>query len=175
MLMAMLQAGGLPLLTDEVRAADEDNPKGYFEFERVKKLKQGDLGWLKSAVGKVVKVISYLLVELPDGFRYDVVFVSRRLSEILASQRRMLERSGEDPDKADQDDLLEILRRHLKHVQWWLDDQPNVRVVHIDYNKMLTSPDEEIRKLVAFFDQPMDARAMEAVIDHDLYRQRTGS
>jgi hypothetical protein len=175
MLMAMLQAGGLPLLTDEVRAADEDNPKGYFEFERVKKLKQGDLGWLKSAVGKVVKIISYLLIELPDGFRYDVVFVRRRLSEILASQRRMLERSGEDPDKVDQDDLSEILRRHLKHVQGWLDEQPNVRVVYIDYNKMFTSPDEEIRKLVAFFDQPMDVRAMEAVIDHDLYRQRAGS
>lgn len=175
MVMAMLKAGGLSLLTDEARTADEDNPKGYFEFERVKRLKEGDAGWLDSAVGQVVKVISYLLPELPQGFYYDVVFVKRRLSEILASQRRMLERAGEDPDKVDQDELAEILKRHLEKVQGWLENQSNVRVVYIDYNKMLTSPDEEIRALVSFFDRPLDSRAMKAVIDHDLYRQRDGS
>lgn len=175
MVMAMLKAGGLSLLTDEARTADEDNPKGYFEFERVKRLKEGDAGWLDSAVGQVVKVISYLLPELPQGFYYDVVFVKRRLSEILASQRRMLERAGEDPDKVDQDELAEILKRHLEQVQGWLENQSNVRVVYIDYNKMLTSPDEEIRALVSFFDRPLDSRAMKAVIDHDLYRQRDGS
>jgi broad-specificity NMP kinase len=175
MVMAMLKAGGLSLLTDEARTADEDNPKGYFEFERVKRLKEGDAVWLDSAVGQVVKVISYLLPELPQGFHYDVVFVKRRLSEILASQRRMLERAGEDPDKVDQDELAEILKRHLEQVQEWLENQSNVRVVYIDYNKMLTSPDEEIRALVSFFDRTLDSRAMKAVIDHDLYRQRDGS
>jgi hypothetical protein len=34
MMMKMLEAGGVPIMTDGVREADRDNPKGYFEVER---------------------------------------------------------------------------------------------------------------------------------------------
>jgi hypothetical protein len=175
MVMAMLEAGGMPLLVDEIRKADEDNPKGYFEFERVKKLKEGDIAWLDSALGKAVKIISYLLLQLPDRYSYDVVFVRRRLPEILVSQRIMLERGGEDPDRVSQDELAGVLSRHLKQVEGWLAGQSNIRSVNIDYNRMLESPDEELRRLVAFIDQPLDYAAMKSVIDPDLYRQRAGS
>ena len=36
LMMQMLSAGGLPALTDDLREADESNPRGYFEFEPVK-------------------------------------------------------------------------------------------------------------------------------------------
>lgn len=96
MMMKMLAAGGIPPLTDRVRAADADNPKGYYEFERVKKLKEGITDWLPEARGKAVKVIAALLVELPAGFQYRVLFMRRDIEEILASQNKMLERRGEE-------------------------------------------------------------------------------
>jgi hypothetical protein len=60
MMMKMLAAGGLEPLTDNIRAADEDNPKGYYEFERVKQIEK-DRDWLEDARGRVVKLISALL------------------------------------------------------------------------------------------------------------------
>ncbi len=42
-----------------IRAADRDNPRGYYEFERVKKTKQ-DPSWLADARGKAVKMVSSL-------------------------------------------------------------------------------------------------------------------
>ena len=98
MMMKMLEAGGIPPVTDELRTADEDNPKGYYEFERVKAMDQGDTSWVVGARGKVVKVISALLKHLPPGEQYRVVFVRRNMPEILASQRKMLIHRGEDPD-----------------------------------------------------------------------------
>ena len=97
LMMMILNAAGIPPLTDYERNADEDNPRGYYEFERVKKLKDGDFGWLENAQGKAVKVISALLTYLPEGYTYKVIFMRRELSEILASQRKMLINRGGGP------------------------------------------------------------------------------
>src|SRR5437899_574640 len=98
MMMKMLEAGGMEPLTDHVRTADEDNPKGYYEFERVKDLEK-DQTWLEDAKGRYVKVISMLLKHLPAGYTYKVIFMRRTMEEILASQRKMLVRRGESPDR----------------------------------------------------------------------------
>ena len=95
MMMKMLEAGGIPPLTDKIRTADDDNPKGYYEFERVKALDKGDTEWVVDAQGKTVKVISALLKHLPSGYPYRVVYIRRNMTEILASQRKMLLRRGE--------------------------------------------------------------------------------
>ena len=94
MMMKMLIAGGLPALTDGLRVADENNPKGYFELEQVKQLPEGDTGWVQTARGKAVKVISYLLESLPGEVSYRVIFMQRDLDEVLLSQKRMLDRDG---------------------------------------------------------------------------------
>ncbi|HZD55295.1 MAG TPA: hypothetical protein VE136_01120, partial [Anaerolineales bacterium] len=86
MMMKMLEAGGVPPLTDEIRTADRDNPKGYYEFERVKKMPDGDKAWMVEARGKSVKVISALLEHLPPQYDYKVIFMRRDMNEILASQ-----------------------------------------------------------------------------------------
>lgn len=174
MMMAALQAGGLSLLQDGLRQPDEDNPKGYFEFDPVKRLKDGNVDWLDAATGRVVKVISYLLPQLPSTHRYDVVFMKRRLEEVLASQRQMLERSGEDPDKISQDELELVLSKHLKVVEDWIAQQPNVRTITIDYNRMLAEPEQELKRLHDFFDRSLNLEAMRSVIDPNLYRQRLG-
>ena len=65
MAMQMIVAGGIAPVTDNLRVADADNPRGYYEFERVKSLRT-DKAWIDDARGKVVKVIHMLVPELPD-------------------------------------------------------------------------------------------------------------
>lgn len=172
MMMKMLEAGGLEVLTDRLREADEDNPKGYYEFERVKQL-ENDKSWLPKAEGKVVKIISQLLHHLPSDYVYKVVFMRRRMEEILASQERMLVRRGEESDKISDDKLAALFRQHLERVQGWLDAQPNFDVTYVSYNQVLESPRDEAERVDAFLDEPLDVERMAAVVDPSLYRQRT--
>jgi hypothetical protein len=172
MVMSMLEVGGLPLLKDGIRQADDDNPKGYFEFERVKMLREGDVAWLPEAQGKVVKVISYLLFSLPEAYTYRVLFVRRKLSEIIASQREMLIRRNEDPDKVSEEALTNILKKHLSQVDAWMEDQSHMARIDIDYNQMIQDPQEDILRINTFLGGVLDAGKMMQVIDPDLYRQR---
>jgi hypothetical protein len=168
----MLEAGGLPLLKDGIRKADDDNLKGYYEFERVKKLRDGDADWLPEARGKVVKIISYLLFSLPETYAYRVIFVRRKLAEIIASQRKMLIRRGEDPDKVSEDELTEILSKHLDQVDAWIEDQPHLACIDIDYNQMIQDPQADIERINVFLGGSLKLGKMAQVIDPSLYRQR---
>ncbi len=172
MMMKMLEAGGLPPLTDNIRTADEDNPRGYYEFERVKQLPKGDVAWLPEAQGKVVKVIAALLPSLPGGYRYRVIFMQRAMPEVLASQRQMLIRRGEDPDKIPDDALAKLFEKHLKQVNEWVGQQPNVARLDVNYNEMLKNPRPFIEQINAFLDNQLDAQRMAVVVDPSLHRQR---
>ena len=172
MMMKMLEAGGLEVLTDRLREADEDNPKGYYEFERVKQLEH-DKTWLPEAEGKVVKIISQLLHHLPSDYAYKVVFMRRRMEEILASQERMLVRRGEEGGKISDDKLAALFRQHLERVRAWLDGQPNFDVTYVSYNEVLENPRDEAERVDAFLDEPLDVERMATVVDPSLYRQRT--
>lgn len=172
MMMKMLDAGGIPPVTDELREADEDNPKGYFEFERVKQMDQGDTSWVIGARGKVVKVISALLKHLPPGEQYRVVFVRRHMPEILASQRKMLIRRGEDPDKMDDAQMAMLFEKHLKQVDEWLRAQPNFRVLYVHYSDVLADPQPQIAAINRFLGGQMNVAAMAQAVDPQLYRNR---
>ena len=137
MMMKMLEAGGIPPLTDKLRTADNDNPKGYYEFERVKQMDKGDTAWMAQAQGKVVKVISALLKHLPAGYNYQVIFLRRHMSEILASQRKMLINRGEDPDKMDDAQMTMLFENHVRQVESWLAQQPNIEVLYVHYSDCL--------------------------------------
>ena len=80
------------ILSDEIRCADDDNPRGYFELEKVKGLAK-DASWIMDVQGKAIKVISILLYNLPMVFFYNVIFMRRNMNETLVSQHRMLERN----------------------------------------------------------------------------------
>src|SRR5882762_11870166 len=133
MMMKMLAAGGFEPLTDSIRAADEDNPKGYFEFERVKQI-ENDKAWLEDARGRVVKLISALLKHLPPSYNYKLVFMRRAMPEILASQRQMLIRRGEPADTIPDDKMAAMFEKHLAQVELWLAGQTNINVLYISYN-----------------------------------------
>jgi hypothetical protein len=176
MMMNMLAAGGIPILDDQQRTADADNPNGYFEWERVKKLPQGDLGWLKDAQGKAVKVISALLEHLPEGYTYKVIFMQRALPEILASQREMLTHNGVDPQKSDETALKMEYENHLQRIETWLKQQDNFSTFYIRYNAMIEDPTPVLQKLKIFLekggDLVVDEKAMRQAVDPALYRQR---
>ena len=173
MMMKILEAGGLPIMTDQIRSPDEDNPKGYYEFERVKQLPKGDKGWLKNAKGKVVKVISALLQHLPTDYHYKVVFMQRNIEEVLASQHKMLVRRGQTANKTNDDKMSALFQKHLQKIQRWLTEQPNFSVLYINYNDVLAHPQQHIKQLNQFFDDSLNQNKMLAVVDPTLYRNRS--
>ena len=171
MMMMMLQAGGMDVLTDNIRRADEDNPKGYYEFERVKEIEH-DKSWLPLAEGKVVKMISALLAYLPDDHEYKVIFMRRKMGEILASQRKMLIRRGEDPDAVSDEKIADVSRKHLQQVEKWLSDQSNIDVLYVRYNDVLAEPRVQTERISRFLDERVDPERMAQAVDERLYRQR---
>ena len=172
MMMKMLEAGGIPPVTDNLRTADEDNPKGYYEFERVKQLTKGDIEWLADAPGKVVKVIAALLPYLPATYRYRVVFMQRDMTEVLASQRQMLIRRGEDPNKIPDEIISKLFEKHLRQVNEWVAQQSNVERLDVNYNEMLKNPAPFIAQINAFLGGNLDIAQMAQVVDPSLHRQR---
>ena len=171
MLMKMLDAGGIPPLTDKIREADVDNPKGYYEFERVKKLPE-DTAWLPDAVGKVVKCLAEPVMKLPGDYRYKIVYIERDVNEMIESQNKMLVRRGEDPDKVSKEELRTMWAVYGKKLRRWLDNKPNVRVIYVNYNEILREPEPTISKINGFFKGKLDETAMLAAIDDRLYRNR---
>lgn len=174
MMMKMLSEGGLEVVTDAIRAADEDNPNGYFEFEPVKQLTAGEAPWLEGAEGKLVKVISALLEYLPASRQYKVVFMEREIQEILASQQKMLQRRNE-VSKTPDAELAAQFREHLKAIKYWLARQPNMAVLYVDYNRLMADPDAYCRPVAEFVGIPLDVERMRSVPNERLYRNRAAS
>lgn len=174
MMMKMLEAGGMPVLTDRIRTADEDNPKGYYEFERVKQIEH-DQAWLPQAQGKVVKMIAALLKHVPPTYHYAVVFMRRNIDEVLASQRRMLVRRGEPTDAVSDEKMALLFQRHVDRVEAWLAQQPNIDVLYVHYSDILAWPEEHAVKVNRFLGDGLDTARMAAVVDPALYRNVAAS
>jgi hypothetical protein len=174
MMMKMLAEGGLEIVTDALRTADDDNPNGYFEFEPVKQLTEGNTQWLDGARGKVVKVISALLENLPAQYHYKVIFMERPLQEVLASQKKMLANRAEDSKTGDAE-MEEQFRKHLAAVKYWLARQPNIEVLYMDYIKMLASPGSYCASVAKFIEVRIDVDKMQSVPNEKLHRNRATS
>jgi LPS sulfotransferase NodH len=169
LMMQMLHAGGLETVTDSERVADEDNPAGYFEFEPVKKMKQ-DATWLVAARGKVVKVISQLLFDLPPTEKYAVIFLQRDLDEVLVSQDKMLSRSGKKG--APHDMMRTAFQNHLAKLAAWFETQGNMSVLRVDYSGVMAEPSDEAARIREFLTVPLDLEKMAAAVNPQLYRNR---
>jgi hypothetical protein len=174
LMMGMLQAGGMELLTDGIRTADDDNPKGYYEFERVKQIEH-DQDWLEDAGDKAVKMIAELLRHLPPTYNYKVIFMRRKMEEILASQRQMMIRRGEPTDRISDEEIARMFRRHLEKVEAWIAEQPNMDVLYVRYNDLLAEPAQHVKEINGFLGGTLDEGRMTGVVDPSLYRQRTQS
>lgn len=172
MMMQMLEAGGLPILTDRLRAADESNPQGYYELERVKELdKNGDTSWLREARGSAVKIIAYLLAFLPESLNYKVVFMRRDLDEILASQNKMLERRGE-PNPVSDAKAKESYRKHIIDTKVFLRTRPNFELLEVHYKQTLDDPRGVAERVSRFLEQRTAPEKLMTAVDAQLYRNR---
>lgn len=171
MMMRMIDAGGVPALTDELRTADDDNPRGYYEFEPVKKTKE-DASWVATAPGKVVKMVHVLLMDLPEGYEYRVVFMRRHLDEVLKSQDVMLERHGKGGGALPVDKMKSIFEKQIKQVYDWVAERNHFKLLEISYNDIMTSPKPHVASINDLLGGDLNVDAMMGVVEPDLYRQR---
>jgi hypothetical protein len=160
------------VVADGVRSADEDNPKGYFEDERVKALGESrDKSWLRRARGRAIKIISYLLKDLPPDNNYKVIFLRRDLREILASQTKMLERRNEEGGASDEQ-MLEIYRSHLWRVDYLIRHAAHFERLDLQYAEVVADPRRAAETMNAFLGSRLDVEKMVEAVDPRLYRNR---
>jgi hypothetical protein len=170
LMMRMVEAGGIPVLTDQVRGADVDNPRGYYEFEAVKTLKR-DASWVATSCGKAVKMVYLLVYDLPPDVEYRVLFMHRNIDEILASQKVMLERLGKSSPVEDQK-MASLFRNHLVKFTAWVKERPNIRVLDVNYNEMVAEPAPVVAKINHFLGGGLDTEEMARAVEPGLYRNR---
>jgi hypothetical protein len=171
LMMQMLDAGGLPVLSDGERKPDTDNPKGYLEWERIKQLPK-DPNLIAEVEGKVVKVISQLLLLLPAGREYRIILMQRPLPEVLKSQDEMLRRRGNAESIGNTSAIEEAFQRHLIEVNQWLAGKSNVKVARVHYHRVLREPKPVAEEVAAFLGTTLDIEAMVRQVDGSLYRNR---
>ena len=172
LMMQMLAAGGVSILTDGERQADTDNPRGYYEWERIKLLRQ-EPGCIDEAEGKAVKVISQLLFALPSGREYKVIFMERPLSEVLASQAEMIRHRGSVGAEMGQAALSAAFEAHLKQVHAWLRDRSKVSLCRLSYHQVIGDPSHAAETIQKFLVRPLNVQEMTRQVDSGLYRQRS--
>jgi hypothetical protein len=171
LMMQMLAAGGMTLLTDHERKPDEDNPRGYYEWEPVKLLPK-EPARIDEAEGKVVKVISQLLSFLPEGRSYRIIFMERPMAEVLASQDEMLRRRGK-PDSVAHEVLTKAFREHLREVAALLEKRPDLRFYRVGYRRLLQDPRGIGQAISDFLELDLNVEAMAKQVDPTLYRNRS--
>jgi len=171
LLMSLLQEGGIPLLCDGQRAPDDDNPRGYFEYAAVKRMKE-DSSWVDQAEGRAVKVILHLLDALPLQRSYRVLFVHRDVREVVASQERMLRRHGQTEAVLPFERLVEIFAAQEAFARTWVRRQPGFSVLDVDYNQLLKDPKPILEAIVRFASLQAPVARLATRIEPSLYRNR---
>ena len=174
LMMQMIVAGGIPPLTDGLRSPDENNPKGYFEWEPAKSLKEHPEA-IAAAEGKVVKIISALLPLLPDAYEYRVVFMIRPLEEVVASQNKMLSRLGREVPRTPKANVIAAFEKHLKETEEWLSKKTNLSVLQVQHSGVLARPREEALRISAFLGDRLKVESMAKPVERSLHRERMGS
>ena len=170
-MMQMLAAGGMPILTDHVRVPDTSNPRGYYEWEKAKSL-PNEPECIHAAQGKAVKIISTLLLSVPDTRDCKVIFMERALAEVAASQAAMIQRLGVQSPALALDAMERALAAHVRQVKAALGLRPALKVLAVAHHNVLEHPGQVCQSLEAFLGVPLNLAAMAAQVDSSLYRQR---
>ena len=171
LVMQMLEKGGMEILTDHVRKPDGNNIHGYYEYDKVKSL-QKNASWLNEAESKTVKIIVQLLPFLLPRYQYSVLFIERPIEEILPSQSKMLKDRGQQTT-ADSNQLATVFKQQVTRVKRWIENQPNIRMICLQYSHLILCPREEAAKIPEFLGVDMDLEAMISVIDSSLWHQKS--
>jgi hypothetical protein len=170
MMMQMLAAGGLPVLSDGFRTADVDNPRGYYEFEAVKRTKQ-DSSWLQGSEGKVVKMVHALLTDWPNDRPYRVIMMRRKIEIVVKSQAAMLERLGEEGADLKPDKLARMYEHQLEQVKDYMGRQSCFGFIEVWYGAIIEYTRSQIERIDKFLSGELDVEAMVAAVDPSLRRK----
>ena len=175
MLMQMLAAGGIPILQDDHRPADESNQKGYYELEKVKSLGRKPADWLEGEEGKAVKVIAQLTQHLPLHRNYRIIQIHRPLDEVVDSQTKMLDRMGREK-KAPPERLKKVFQAQLAGINAVMTrgiNNGHIGVLHLAYHDVLSDPATQAQRIKEFLGELVDEAAMSGVVDPTLYRSKS--
>jgi hypothetical protein len=178
LMMQMLRAGGMQIMTDGQRAADEDNPRGYYEWEALKQIqKEPELLDEDGLEEKAIKAISMLLPKMPKKHDYKVIFMTRPVEEVVASQANMIERLGTEGAQLGPEQLTRGLLAHRNQILAWLAKADHMEVLEVDYPSLVESPAEFVPKIAQLIgaDRVPDAQAMLSVVDPKLHRQKAAA
>ena len=177
MMMQMIEAAGMPILTDAVRVPDRSNPRGYFEHEAVKHLAR-ESSFVSSASGMALKVVSPLLPKLPSGPHYRIVLMKRDMDEVLRSQARMMggAAANSPADREVEDGILRAaFTKSMAQARAWIEKGPNTLVLEIEHGEALREPLQIARRVAEFIGTSSETDAlasMAAAVDALLYRTR---
>jgi hypothetical protein len=171
MMMQMLEAGGMPVLTDKLRKADDDNPHGYLELEKAKGIKR-DASWLADAEGRAFKMVAILLYHLPVDRQYKIIFMKRDLKEVLKSQSTMLRNLGKHGKGPTDAEMGILFQEHLKKITSWLANQKNMEVLYCEYAAVVKEPRKEAQRVADFLGAKLNVEKMAGVVDPKLYREK---
>ena len=170
LMMQMLHRGGCPIVSDNLREPDTDNPVGYYEYQNVTRLRQ-DTSWLPQARGKAVKIVSQLLYDLPATEQYRVIFMERDADEVLDSQEKRLRRLNHPA--APRETMRNACEVHLQRLFEWLEQRSEFTVLRVSYNQLVQTAETEIARIGEFLDGSVDSAGMSGVIHPALYRNRS--
>lgn len=172
MMMQMLDAGGFPILSDNIRTPDDNNPKGYLEYQKVKSLHK-DNSWIDEANGKAVKIIVQQLLFLPDSHEYKIIFMERDMDEVMMSQQKML---GKPVSKdAIPLPLYTAMQQQREKTEAWIKGQPNIKMLKINYKDVLENAEEVAETVNDFLGSELNVDAMQEVVDVNLHRNKVGN
>ena len=171
LMMQMLEKGGMEVLTDDIRKADENNQRGYYELEKVKSLAK-DPSWIGEAEGKAVKIIAQLLFFLPRNFDYRILFMERSMDEIIGSQSKMLQNLGQTGANLDPAILIQTFQKQLDQATTFMNQTPNIEWMPVSFNAILDDPESAADKVNVFLKDALSISDVTSVVDDLLYRTR---
>ncbi len=173
LMMQILRAGGMDLMHDGIRTADDDNRAGYWEWEAIKSLAKNPR-IIEQAAGKVIKIVSALLPRLPPRHRYRILFMRRPVDEVIESQWKMLANRGAAP-KSERNHLASTQAAHVEKLLESLRRSPRVALLEIDFPTLVKHPESELHRLKHFLGDDLQGNlpTLAAVVRPELYRNRS--
>lgn len=169
LMMQILEKAGIPVFKDDKRKADENNPRGYYEHQWVKRL-ASDNSWIEQAKGSAIKVISHLIFHLPAEFNYKIIFMLRNLKEVVVSQNRMLAKKGKADEKSYPYSIELAYARSLKRAKKWISNKHNVDVLYVDHAQLIKEPLSVVNEILEFTGVNGSSKEIASVVDNNLYR-----
>lgn len=174
LVMQMLEIGGIPILKDSERLPDEHNPYGYFEYQPINNLNETtDISYLQKYKGYAIKIVSPILAKITFSFPAKVIFLKRPLPEVIISQQKMAQkRNGIQITSVDTNHLLIIFEKHIRQTINSLYQNPNLKVLEVNFPEIFSNPKYIIDSINTFLDGNLDINKMYTVINPELYRNK---